>query len=243
QVFYLDARKAALHNALRDSEKFRYPPTSREEYYKDRSAKIDAIISIIQYHQQESGRPPLKVKSPPEPNSSEVNTFEPMSWTDFPPHKLVPPKTDDKIVMFIAFPEHNPFLNAIFRLWGIETMEIHGGKTPKMRAKTLKAFREAKTAAVLLVSIVGIAGLNLDCANIMIIADLLWSKQDELQLIGRVWRRPQPKHVIVYRLIALGSPDQFLSDLSWGKGAMHNCFLEKSHPVLGESHRVLFILI
>ena len=53
-----------------------------------------------------------------------------------------------------------------------------------------------------------------------------------MQLIGRLWRRPQSKRVIVYRLLAQQSPDEFLTHLSYGKGAMHERFLEQ--PALGE---------
>ena len=31
---------------------------------------------------------------------------------------------------------------------------------------------------------------------------MLWSAMDEDQIIGRVWRHPQPKQVIIYRIIA-----------------------------------------
>ena len=50
-------------------------------------------------------------------------------------------------------------------------------------------------------------------------------------MIGRVWRRPQPKQVIVYHLLAMGSPDEFLNNLSWGKGTMHEAFVGE-RPIL-----------
>lgn len=48
-------------------------------------------------------------------------------------------------------------------------MEINGRKSPIKRAQTMKEFRESNTPAVLIVSSVATAGLNLDCANILII--------------------------------------------------------------------------
>ena len=33
-----------------------------------------------------------------------------------------------------------------------------------------------------------------------------------MQLIGRLWRRPQPKRVVVYRLLAQDSPDECLTN-------------------------------
>ena len=58
-----------------------------------------------------------------------------------------------------------------------------------------------------------------------------------MQLIGRLWRRPQAKRVLVYRLLAKNSPDEFLTNLSYGKGVMHERFLER--PALGECYLVL----
>lgn len=49
-------------------------------------------------------------------------------------------------------------------------MEVNGRKTSAQRAETLKAFRRAPPNVVLVISSVGTTGLNLDFANIMIIA-------------------------------------------------------------------------
>ncbi len=48
-----------------------------------------------------------------------------------------------------------------------------------------------------------------------------------MQLIGRLWRKPQQKRVIIYRLIGLESPDEYLMNISWGKGAMHESFFAR----------------
>ena len=59
-------------------------------------------------------------------------------------------------------------------------MEINGKKTAPQRARVLKEFRESPNPAVLIVSNVGIAGLNLDCANILIIA-VSWFQVSEFK--------------------------------------------------------------
>lgn len=46
----------------------------------------------------------------------------------------------------------------------------------------------------------------------------------EQQLIGRVWRYPQPKTVKVYRLIGARSPDVFLNSISFNKGFIQDTF-------------------
>lgn len=54
--------------------------------------------------------------------------------------------------------------------------------------------------------------------------DTLWSAQEDDQLIGRVWRHPQTKNVIVYRIIAADTQDVFLNNISFAKAAIHEAF-------------------
>lgn len=95
---------------------------------------------------------------------------------------------------------------------------------------------------VLILSGVGMVGLNLACANIMVVMvyissfdackwmltlwkDTLWSEQDDRQLRGRIYRHPQNKPVHIYRAIALRTADVFLNNISFSKGAMHEAFI------------------
>jgi SNF2 family DNA or RNA helicase len=55
------------------------------------------------------------------------------------------------------------------KLHGITPMSIHGKHNPRQRAQTLLEFRESPKSEVLFMSNVGISGINLDCANVMII--------------------------------------------------------------------------
>ena len=117
--------------------------------------------------------------------------------------------------------------------------------TLSQRKAVIEEFRQSGLDGprVLLMSPVGIVGLNLDCANILIMIvsalnsclntvidsnifkDSCWSAQEDHQLIGRLWRWPQSKDVIVYRLIVLDTPDVFLNNLSFDKGAMLSQFV------------------
>ena len=51
-------------------------------------------------------------------------------------------------------------------------------------------------------------------------------------MIGRLWRPPQPKQVIIYRLLLAGT-EVALSNLALAKGAMHDAFVGASS--LGKS--------
>ena len=57
----------------------------------------------------------------------------------------------------------------MFDLEGIKYLFISGKVAPKKRAKILKEFRESKEPLVLVVSGVAQSGLNIDCANIVIL--------------------------------------------------------------------------
>jgi len=61
--------------------------------------------------------------------------------------------------------------------------------------------------------------------------DTLWSALEDRQLIGRCWRQPQKKTVIVYRLIAMDTADSIISDIAFSKWKMHDAFVNPSGPV------------
>jgi SNF2 family DNA or RNA helicase len=63
--------------------------------------------------------------------------------------------------------------------------------------------------------------------------DVLWSVMSDQQLIGRVWRHPQRKHVHIYRLIAGNSPDIFLNNLSFSKGVIQEMFMNIGDSLRG----------
>jgi hypothetical protein len=128
------------------------------------------------------------------------------------------------------------------KLHGIKAVEIHGKVKPRQRTAILKSFQDSGVddARVLVMSNVGTTGLNLQCANIMVVMvrhpipscalshifcqDTLWSAQEDNQLIGRIWRFPQSKDVHIYRLIAMNTQDIFLNNISFDKAAIHNAF-------------------
>ena len=106
-----------LHTAFRSHITLNSPPTTREEYSSRRSSKIDAIIDIIMYHQAERGSPPLAFTQQSTPDDSgRLNLPSPTQWDELSPNGITDadaPITPDKIVLYIAFPEHNPFLKAV----------------------------------------------------------------------------------------------------------------------------------
>jgi hypothetical protein len=115
-------------------------------------------------------------------------------------------------------------------------MVVDGKVLPAKRAEILRDFRRSKKPEVLLLSQVGLTGLNLDCANILVILvstnkiaqhlinfaqDVLWSGLDDRQLVERLHRQPQEKQVFVYRLLSMRTPDMILSRISVGKQRLY----------------------
>jgi hypothetical protein len=115
-------------------------------------------------------------------------------------------------------------------------MVIDGKVLLAKRAEIFRDFRWSKKPEVLLLSQVGLTGLNLDCANILVILvsiniitqhlinfaqNVLWSGLDNCQLVGRLHRQPQEKQVYVYQLLSMCTPDMILSRISVGKQQLH----------------------
>lgn len=73
--------------------------------------------------------------------------------------------------------------------------------------------------------------------------DVQWSKQEEMQVIDCLWRRPQAKRVVVYRLLARRSPDDFLTNISSAKSAMRRVFLDQAHPALRKHKPILMFIM
>ena len=122
---------------------------------------------------------------------------------------------------------------------------LNGHQGEPQRSAAIQRFKDAgrDKPRVLLMSSVGIVGLNLTCAHIVIflvsaqlcipsalsimisLQDTLWSAQEDSQTIGRVWRKGQQRRVLVYRLIVLGTSDVFLNSLAFSKELMHLAFI------------------
>lgn len=129
-----------------------------------RSVKLSAVIDIIRYHLAQDNQPVLRVEASdraqlqlgPDP------TFTPPKL----PHSSLGP---DKIVIFSAFTKNVPRIREVLLLHNIAFSTYNGSMNAMQRKDTIKDFRTANGPRVLLMSKVGSQGLNLDCANILIV--------------------------------------------------------------------------
>ncbi|KAG2336606.1 hypothetical protein BDR05DRAFT_896483 [Suillus weaverae] len=184
---------------------------------KDPSRKLDVLAEVICWHQGLDNRPPLHVVDDRLTVSSTNPDVTTSITTDSTPC--------DKIVVYCAFPSSYTQVLKILELNGITTLQIHGKLSMSARTKLISQFKGSGRDGprVLIMSNIGLTGLNLPCANILII-DSLWSATDEGQLIGRIYRPPQPKTVHIYRIVAADTQDVFLNNISFSKAAILDAF-------------------
>ncbi|KAG1891850.1 P-loop containing nucleoside triphosphate hydrolase protein [Suillus fuscotomentosus] len=212
--FYMSVRRALMHPSCNAG----YPwanPSDLDEWKKDPSRKLDVLAQVIGWHQEQDGRLPLCVVD----DQLVVSSANP----DVPTAGMADPMPCDKIIVYCAFPSS---YTQVLELNGIRTLQIHGKLSISTRTDVIAQFKSSGRDGprVLLISNVGLTGLNLPCANILIIVDSLWSAADEGQLIGRIYRPPQPKTVHVYRIVAADTQDVFLNRISFSKAAILDAF-------------------
>jgi hypothetical protein len=92
QHFYLKIRRALLHPSCNSNHPWGNP-TTIDEWKKDPSRKLDALVQILQYHLSAPDRPYLHVQG---------NQLVPSS-----PDAAIPSMGVDKIVVYMAFPTSN----------------------------------------------------------------------------------------------------------------------------------------
>ncbi|KAG2335271.1 hypothetical protein BDR05DRAFT_843481, partial [Suillus weaverae] len=187
--FYVEFRRSILHPHMNPTEAQSWTkPKSLEEWNVSpiRSMKLDVLAKLLKYHLESDGRQPLMMDE---------------SGRDLVPNSAFKggnthPGEPDRIVVFSAFVTSNLAIVDILDLHGIRALELNGQTPMKKRKSILDDFRSSagtKGARVLILSGVGTVGLNLACANIMVVVDTLWSEQDDRQLRGRIYRHPQDK--------------------------------------------------
>ena len=217
---------------------------TKDGYEEDPSMKLSSLVSICLQHLKADNRLPLMVD--PETRNGLIENGEEYpfpSISDLSPAHRSAVSDPDKIVVYACFPSQSIYIQHVLNLYGVKSLFYNGTQTMAERAASLEAFRRSGRDGprILILSGVGIYGLNVACANILVIVvrplavfrqlwlitfpqDTLWSAQDDRQLIGRIWRYPQQKQVHVYRLVADGTSDVFLNRISFSKGAMHDAF-------------------
>ncbi|KAJ3296835.1 hypothetical protein HDU79_005627 [Rhizoclosmatium sp. JEL0117] len=115
----------------------------------------------------------------------------------------------EKFIVFSQWTSTFKILDPALRAQGIKFIQYDGKMSSKTKAEALSKFRENSSITVCLMSLMcGAVGLNLTCANNVILTDLWWNPMLEDQAIDRVYRIGQKKPVFIHRMIVVNSVEE-----------------------------------
>ncbi|KAF4584742.1 hypothetical protein EYR38_001973 [Pleurotus pulmonarius] len=134
-----------------------------------------------------------------------------------------------KILIYHEFSMMATTIATVFRMKGFGVLVLNGLLKKEERERVIQSFvhSDAPDHRVLLFSSVGAVGLNLTCADTVIMLDTIWSQVGTEQIIGRSARLTQEHAVHVYHLLALGTTDVIMARMARQKGEMLKTLLSK----------------
>ncbi|KAH9841961.1 P-loop containing nucleoside triphosphate hydrolase protein, partial [Rhodofomes roseus] len=229
--FYLGFRRSLSHPANYPPSGWKIPQT-KEEFDVQPSTKLRLAITIILYHLKKDQPVPLRRKYGICFNTDEMGKYPKCNklWPDegYQYRSRGDPDHPDKIVMYSAFPANNAVLLRVLAFYDIKYLVLNGDVPANKRPLIIDQFKNGgrDDPRVLVMSSVGITGLNLPEASILIFLDTTWSALEDAQMTGRLWRLGQLKDVWVYRLLCLKTPDVYLNIMSYDKWIMHSAFVK-----------------
>ncbi|TDL13173.1 P-loop containing nucleoside triphosphate hydrolase protein, partial [Rickenella mellea] len=218
--FFMDIRKGLGHISAIGLGRTGPVFTTMEAFKRNKSSKIERSAQMIRHILRRDDAPEIEFTT-----EGEV-TFPPLPQI---PEGQPEPGRTNQVLVYCEFAALIPCVVSVYRLFGIKCLWIDGNIPVNTRQERIDRFRAGKDERVMIMSAVGMTGLNLSCANFVIFFDQPWSSQDEEQFIGRAWRPPQKKQVWVYHLIALGTTDVLMCGMARGKSAMLDEFLQRKN--------------
>jgi len=125
---------------------------------------------------------------------------------------------DGKILIFSLFTQVLDILERVLSEWSIKFLRLDGGTSVEIRQDIIDKFYEEKTIPVFLLSTkAGGFGINLVCANTVIIFDQSFNPHDDKQAEDRAHRVGQLNPVKVIRLITKGTIEENMYQLAVNK--------------------------
>ncbi|KAJ1982453.1 hypothetical protein H4R34_001712 [Dimargaris verticillata] len=108
----------------------------------------------------------------------------------------------DKFVIFSQFTKMLFLMSKALNQYNVRHFIYDGSMTAMEREEMVKNFEDDAEVTIMLISIkCGSVGLNLCCANRVILLDLWWNPALEDQATDRVYRIGQTKNVTVHRIV------------------------------------------
>jgi len=128
----------------------------------------------------------------------------------------------ERALIFTQFAEMGQRLQSYLQtLFGVETLYLHGGTTPKQRDRMVARFQGEDGPPLFVLSLkAGGVGLNLTAANHVFHFDRWWNPAVENQATDRAFRIGQTRDVQVRKLICAGTLEERIDALIESKQAL-----------------------
>nr|OQO25792.1 hypothetical protein B0A51_06964 [Rachicladosporium sp. CCFEE 5018] len=130
-------------------------------------------------------------------------------------------KNGDRALVFSQFTTLMDILEAVLQTLGIKYMRLDGSTNMGLRQDMLDKFHAEEDISIFMLSTkAGGAGINLACANKVIIFDSGFNPQDDVQAENRAHRVGQTRDVEVVRLVTRGTIEEAIWQLGESKLAL-----------------------
>lgn len=127
----------------------------------------------------------------------------------------------DRVLLFSQFTSMMDILEAVFETLSIKFMRLDGSTQMATRQDMIDKFTDDTSIPVFMLSTkAGGAGINLACANKVIIFDSSFNPQDDIQAENRAHRVGQTREVEVVRLVTRGTIEEMIHKLGESKLAL-----------------------
>jgi len=123
-------------------------------------------------------------------------------------------KLPHKVLIFTEFALYQTVIKAQLTANNVKCDAIHHRSGRKGRAETIKKFKEGRECNVLVFDKSGTVGHDLSFVTYVFLMEPVWNRQLELQVISRAHRIGAKETVRVERLVASGSIEEQLLNLS-----------------------------
>lgn len=150
-------------------------PISEEEYNKDRSTKLDALVDIIKYHSAGQGLPQYDCSRFEGRLLPIVETEDVFTTSGHTPEHD-PNQPEEKLVCYFAWPFMKVLIKRVLKWSGFSAAYIDGKTSQQNRTKILEEFNQpgphtaddGSKTNILFISNVATTGINLPRGTIVI---------------------------------------------------------------------------
>ncbi|KAG7126156.1 putative ATP-dependent helicase C23E6.02 like protein [Verticillium longisporum] len=133
----------------------------------------------------------------------------------------------DKCIIFVQFVKTLLMTGIMLQLEGIDFVYTYGKMLSKQKSKAKTIFETDPTVKVLVATMGTCSeGLNLTCANRVIVVDAWWNSAREQQSFGRVVRTGQCKETYCVRLKSPNSIDDKIEKIQTSKNEVVDCAVQ-----------------